>query len=131
MPFVGKTATSQRARISVFPPAGCSQDISLTPSTFEITDLSTGEKIPVKLNYYDVGTKNLSNKIITSDKYAVGVDLTVSSTKIITPGLYTLEITGTGSLNDATIEPPAKPVIKQTVQINVTNVGENIKFEEF
>lgn len=131
MRFLSDSTTSQTTKISVFNAGTCSQDISLTPNknaTVSPVDPS-GKDFVVDLNYYNVGTKNKSNQIILSNQYAIGVDLAVSSKKIITPGLYTLTITGTGSLVDQSLVPPVKPIITQTVQVNVSTTSP--KFQEF
>ncbi|MSU55116.1 MAG: hypothetical protein EXS46_01075 [Candidatus Taylorbacteria bacterium] len=129
MSFISNSATSKSARVSISPAGGCSQSWTLDPTTAIITD-SLGKSVPVKINFYSVGTKNL-NKIISSGQYSVGLDMNVTSSKIIAPSVnptdYTLTITATGSMIDEVTQ--NIPVLIKTFRLNVSAVKPG--FQEF
>ena len=88
MNFVtSSSAVSNKARITIFN-SGCTQAITISNAN----NIKFGS-VPVRLDYFNAGT-TVPNATISPSAYATGLDVSVTSTRLIPDGRYPVTITG-------------------------------------
>lgn len=98
MTFLGQSAASSPVHLQLFAP-GFTDSVALSASTTRVTFTTTTgtpvvKTVPITMSFYNHGTNNPKNNLVSSDTN--GVDLIIKAQSQIAPGSYPVIIQGVG-----------------------------------